>query len=119
MQDYTYVVYSNPVAGREDEYNDWYTNRHLADVVAVQGFVSAQRFRIVDSTAGVSPPQRYMALYTMRTDDPDGLLLRLQQLVESGAMEMSEAFSQDGLVTLLYQPISGIVAAHPGAGGRD
>ncbi len=37
MPHYAYVVHSNPVAGREDEYNDWYSNRHLADVVAVPG----------------------------------------------------------------------------------
>lgn len=46
MPHHAYVVWSNPDAGRDDEYSDWYNNRHLADVVAVPGFVSAQRCRL-------------------------------------------------------------------------
>src|SRR3546814_7682746 len=46
MKEYVYVVRSNPVTGREDEYNRWYSERHLADVMAVPGFVSARRYRI-------------------------------------------------------------------------
>ena len=29
------VVLTNPVEGREDEYNEWYSGRHLEDVLAV------------------------------------------------------------------------------------
>ena len=39
MQDYVYVVRSGPVAGGDEAYNDWYTNVHLADVLAVPGFL--------------------------------------------------------------------------------
>jgi len=41
----TLVVLTNPVAGREDDYNDWYTNRHLGDVLEVPGIVSAKRLK--------------------------------------------------------------------------
>lgn len=93
MKDYTYVVRSNPVPGKDLEYNRWYTGQHLSDVVAVPGFVSAQRFRIVDPQADGAPGQSYMAIYTMRTNDPARLLDELRELVESGRMLMSEAFS--------------------------
>lgn len=106
MKDYVYVVQSNPVPGREEEYNRWYNERHLADVLAVPGFVSAQRFKIADPNAEGAPPQAYLALYFMRTDDPMGLLDTLRELVESGQMEMSEAFSQDGLSVNLFEAIS-------------
>ncbi|MGI4797132.1 MAG: hypothetical protein ACRYG8_24380, partial [Janthinobacterium lividum] len=91
----------------------WYTGRHLADVVAVPGFVAAQRFRVLPTEAGTenAPAQTYMALYTMRTDDPNATLLTLRGLVESGRMEMSEAMSFSDLVTLLYEPISPAVTA--------
>jgi hypothetical protein len=115
MKDYTYIVRSNPVPGRDEDYNRWYTERHLADVIAVPGFVSAQRFKIVDPKAEGAPEQGYMAIYTMRTDDPDTLLETLRDLVESGRMEMSDAFSQDDCVTILYETITPIVAA--GAAG--
>jgi hypothetical protein len=109
VKEYTYVVRSNPVVGREEEYNRWYTERHLADVVAVPGFVSAQRFKIVDPGADGAPQQSYMALYNLRTDDPIAALDLLRSLVETGTMNMSEAISQTDLVTILYEAITPIV----------
>ena len=37
MATYRYLVITKPVPGQEDEYNRWYTERHLPDVVAVIG----------------------------------------------------------------------------------
>ena len=112
MPHYAYVVHSNPVPGREDEYNDWYSNRHLADVVAVEGFVSAQRFRLTDVVPGDQPEQRYMAIYTIESDEPEKVLALLTTLVETGAIHMSEAFSMVGLATHLYEAISPVVTAN-------
>jgi len=113
VKDYSYIVRSNPVPGRDADYNSWYTERHLADVIAVHGFVSAQRFKIVDPAADGAPEQTYMAIYTMRTDKPEVLLDTLRDLVESGRMEMSDAFSQDDCVTILYETITPVI------GGSD
>jgi len=111
MPDYAYVVLSAPVSGRENEYHSWYSDRHLRDVMAVPGFVSAQRFRLVDPTAEGAPRQPYMAIYTMRTDTPEALLETLRALVESGQMEMSDALDQENLVTILYEAITPVALA--------
>jgi transcriptional regulator of nitric oxide reductase len=113
MPQFAYVVLSNPVSGREDEYNDWYSNQHLADVTAVEGFVSAQRFRLADMEAEGAPQQRYMAIYTMETDDPSAAVERLTALVQSGAIQMSEAFSMEDMAIHLYEAITPVVAANP------
>ena len=84
MPHHAYVVLSNPVAGREDEYNDWYTNRHLADVVAVPGFISAQRFRLRDPAAEGAPVQRYLAIYTLDTDDPERAIAEAARVMRPG-----------------------------------
>ena len=109
IKDFAYIVLSNPVQGREDEYNAWYTGQHLADVIAVPGFVSAQRFRLCDAAAEGAPQQRYMAIYNMQTDDPVALIARLTALVESGEVAMSEAFSHEGLSTILYEAVTPLV----------
>jgi hypothetical protein len=111
MKDYAYVVRSVPVAGREEEYNRWYSERHLQDVIAVPGFVSAQRFRLADPAADGAPPQTYMAIYTMRTDQPEALLETLRELVETGRMEMSEALDQENLATILYEAITPVLSS--------
>lgn len=119
MAEYTYVVLSNPVDGRTGEFEQWYGGRHLADVVAVDGFTSARLYRLADPAAEGAPPQRYMALYTMTTDDPAAMIDQLRVLVESGRMPMTDAFSQDGLATHLYTPITPLVMPVPDATGRQ
>ncbi len=49
------VVMSNPAPGKEQEYNDWYTNVHLGDVLKVPGIVSAQRFKLDDKQRTGTP----------------------------------------------------------------
>ena len=44
VETYDFLVFSGAAAGHEDEYNKWYNEQHALDVVAVPGFVSAQRF---------------------------------------------------------------------------
>ena len=48
MGNYTLVVYTSPVEGREDDYNEWYDNQHLGDVIAAAGFDRAERLRLTD-----------------------------------------------------------------------
>ena len=45
----------------------------------------------------------------MRTDDPEGLLATLTNLVETGQIAMSEAFDMETVTTVLYQAITPIV----------
>jgi hypothetical protein len=109
MPQFAYVVHSNPVPGRDDEYNHWYSNQHLADVTAVPGFVSAQRFRLMDSVAEGAPSQRYMAIYTLDTDEPAAAIANLTSLVETGEIVMSEAFSLEDMAIQLYEAISPVI----------
>jgi hypothetical protein len=44
---YAFLVFANPIAGKEVEFNDWYDNVHIGDLVQMPGWVGAQRFRIV------------------------------------------------------------------------
>ena len=68
------VVLSNCVEGQDDEFNDWYTNQHLADVLKVEGFVAAQRFRLSDTQLeGAKMAYRYFAIYEVESDDLERL----------------------------------------------
>ena len=57
------TVFTNPVEGKEDEYNEWYSNVHVQEVVTIPGFVSAQRFALSESQMGGTPSYRYLAIY--------------------------------------------------------
>jgi hypothetical protein len=101
---YEYVVLSNPKDGREDEYNDWYDRRHLADVLAVPGFVAAQRFRL--AKADGERRHRYLALYEIETADLRATLKDLYGRVGTPAMPISEAIDMDGVDATIYEGIT-------------
>src|SRR5207237_10183982 len=44
---YVYLVMSDPMPGREFEFNDAYQNVHMGDLVQLPGWTGAQRFRLV------------------------------------------------------------------------
>lgn len=83
------VVFSNPVAGREDDYNDWYDRQHLADVLEVPGFLSAQRFKLAGDAAGFA--WSYLAIYEFEADDPADALAELTKRAGTPDMVLSEA----------------------------
>jgi hypothetical protein len=65
------VVWTNPVKGRESEYNSWYNEIHLPEVIAVPGFVAATRYELspeprrMPGVPEFVPAQRYLAIYEL------------------------------------------------------
>jgi hypothetical protein len=51
------AVWLDVAADREEEFNDWYNLEHLAQVVALRGFVNGRRYRCNEA------PLRYLAWY--------------------------------------------------------
>lgn len=96
---YKFLVLSNPVEGREDEYNTWYDNTHLADVLKVDGFVAAQRFSAVPME-GADQPYRYMAIYEIEANDPHAVLAALNGRAGTPDMVLSDALGSDVLAIL-------------------
>ncbi len=90
MARYKLIVFTDAVAGKEEEYNRWYNDVHLAEVVAVPGFVSAQRFKLESAVIG-GFSNRYCAIYDMDTDEPAKVVELLGSRAGSGLMTMSGA----------------------------
>ena len=84
MPKYKLIVMTQPVEGREQEYNDWYQDAHLSDLVAVYGVKSAQRFRLSRTVVADPAPLPYLAIYEIETDDIDKTLDDLKPAWEPG-----------------------------------
>ena len=91
-------VYSNPVEGREAEYNDWYDGVHITEVLEVDGFVGCQRFRVDPGTDGA--PARYLAIYEIDSDDPAASFAALRAAV--GDMTVSDAIDRSSVTSWIY-----------------
>jgi hypothetical protein len=91
------IVMSEPVDGKEDEFNDWYNNTHLAEVVQVKGFVQAQRFQVADDSAGLGK-QRFIAIYECEGDDvaalTDGLMASTSSFNMGSSIDLTNVTMQ-------------------------
>ncbi len=85
------VVLTHPVEGREDEYNDWYTNNHLDDVLKAAGFSAAQRFKFVPSKLSRNPAAPYLAIYEVPADQREQAEKLLLETANTPAMPISDA----------------------------
>ena len=109
MPRYKMVVCSYPVAGREDEYNHWYQNIHLSELVALQGFVSARRYRMAAKLVeGEVAP--YMAIYTIETNDVHAVLRNLIGEAENSRINMSDAIDTSRTTAVVYEEFGEVVS---------
>ena len=111
------VVLSGPVAPeREDAYNDWYTNVHLPDVLAVPGYVRAARYKAFPGERSFD--QEYMALYELDVEDLDSLQAvsdEHMRRIEANEMHRSppETIDRENVRSMYY------IETGPRLGGHD
>jgi hypothetical protein len=91
---------TNARPGREEEYERWSKDRHLADVLAVPGVISGECFRL----NGPVGQWQYFTLYEVETDDPDGLLQEIRARVGTEVMPMSGSLDAKTAFMGLFEP---------------
>ena len=105
------VVGSNPASPeQEDEYNRWYVEEHFPDVLAVEGFEVARRYKLspVRPMAETQPsPFGYLALYEVEADDLEQAGRDLQAALDSGAIPISETFDLGNFSVDFYALVPG------------
>ena len=73
MARYLMLAFSNPIAGREQEYNDWYENVALPTYRKVPGMAHIGRFMLADTPKNfpfeMNSKWKYVSAYTFETDD--------------------------------------------------
>jgi hypothetical protein len=109
MDDRTlYLVFSNPVKGKEREFNEWYDNVHMSDVLATPGMLTAQRFDLCDAeitrAEGVpAPTHRYLTVYEME-GDVDAIMAKIREAVASGATVVSDSLDLGTVAMSFWSP---------------
>lgn len=106
MGRYLFVVLTSPVEGQETEFNDWYDNVHISDVLKLDDYVSAQRFRFAPTELKPTPLRPYLALYETETDNVAETQRRLAEVVDTSAMPFSPAIDQSATMSWYYEPIT-------------
>jgi hypothetical protein len=104
------VVLSDAASPAQDaEYNRWYTEQHLDDVLRVPGVVAAQRFKVAFDAAKTVPAP-YLAIYEIETADenadPKAIFAGLAKAAEAGQMPMTPAMNMENMVASVFVPIT-------------
>lgn len=100
MARYRLVAFSNAAEGREDDFNQWYEGQHMPDVLAIPGFVSAERFTCVGEG-----PHKYMAVYEIETDDFAGMMAEFGKRPGTDQMPISDALDFTSAQVGFWQPL--------------
>jgi hypothetical protein len=101
------IALVNAVKGKDAEFNDWYSNTHIPEVVALPGFVSAQRFEI----AGDAPtPYRYATVYQI-----EGSAAEAQTLLFGAGLGGTQTQDLQQMFFGAFAPIGGPTSDDPRA----
>ena len=69
---------------REYEFNDWYNNVHLPDILETPGFVRAMRYENTNPAEGQG---KFIAMYEIETDDLANTLAKFDEIVNARAKQ--------------------------------
>jgi hypothetical protein len=98
-----FIVESGPAdAAKESAYNEWYDTVHIPEILAIDGFTSATRYRLHDPQGTTDPT--YVTIYEIDADDLNGPVTELGERSVAGTLTMSDAIRLDPPPRLnLYQ----------------
>ena len=102
------LVFTNPLEGKEEAFNRWYTEVHMPEAMQIAGFVAAQRFKVGNSPVP-APEHKYLAIY----EAPTG---QMQQCVEklfaaSDKMTMENVIDLDNTKLMVFESITDLITA--------
>jgi hypothetical protein len=100
----SYLVLTNPVDGQEDSFNSWYQEQHLPDLMNLQGFVGARRYKLATSAKLPPLPWRYLAVYEADGSQLDTAIAEMGKAAGTDRMPISPALKQDDVHAVFYQP---------------
>ena len=124
MAKYVLLVLANAVPGKEEEFNRWYSDQHLSDVLKVPGIISAQRFKYA-APAGATiegphpePAHKFIAVYEIDSDDPVAVQADMISRIGTDRMIMTDAMDFAKSFGAYFAPITDKRPGTPAAGAR-
>jgi hypothetical protein len=104
---HTVFVFTNPVEGKEDEFNAWYDGVHIPEVLRTDGYLSVTRYKVSPRQANMGPlespeggdgrlprvpPQTYVAVWELE-GDLKTIFTGFRDRFLAGEIHMAEVFT--------------------------
>src|SRR5258707_4466326 len=105
MRKFTWIVQTNAVPAHEAEFNEWYDDVHIDDLLRIPGVIAARRSALCNEVqmttvgeelqltdaAGIGARYKYLAIYELEADDPAALLQEIKRRSNTPDMVISPA----------------------------
>lgn len=114
MARYKWLVFTNCTPGREAEFNRWYDEVHIADLLRVPGIAGARRAELTEAqlTMDTGDPEpcgperigarhRFLAVYDIEADDPMPVLKEIGARAHTAEMPITPDLAEAW--TVLYR----------------
>jgi len=105
VKQYWVMVFSRPIAGKDTEFNQWYDQQHVPDMLSIPGFTAAQRFVTVQAATPTSTLPPYLVIYDVNTRDLDATNAEVMHRIKAGTIRKGKAIDYPGIVTFIYAPL--------------
>ena len=104
------LVFTNATDGDDEEFNRWYDEVHMKEVIETPGFIGCERFELGE--AQMDPAERahrYLAIYEIE-GDPAAALKSLQE--SAPRMQMTDTLSLEAGTSLFTQITARMAASN-------
>jgi hypothetical protein len=102
-----YFVFTRPKPGQDEAFNDWYSKRHIYDLVAIPGIAAAQRYRLLDAATRAETPD-YLAIYEF--SDADRAIAGIAERRGTDLMPSTDAIDRDQSKGVVFEPLWDVAA---------
>lgn len=108
------LVFANAAEGEDAEFNRWYDEQHLPDMLRIDHVEAAQRFRLDGVAVGAAEfPWRYFTLYELDTDDVPAVLAAIGERAGTAAMVGSPSLDRRSVNVVPARPAGPRTASLP------
>jgi hypothetical protein len=101
------LVNTNPASEeRTDDFNNWYSEVHIPQILErVPGVVAARRYRL-DEASPIQPAHRYLAVYEIEADEPASVVGAMKEAADTGSLDSTDALDRSlPMAVALYREI--------------
>ena len=114
MRKFSWIVMTNADPSHEGEFNAWYDDVHIGDLLRIPGVTAARRsvlsnvqMTMVGEELQLADPEtigaryKYLAIYELEADDPAALLEEIRKRSRTDNMPISPYMTE--AYTILYE----------------
>jgi hypothetical protein len=109
-QKHSMLVFSDAVAGREEENLIWYAGQHVHDLLRIPGFVGCRYYQLSDHQLAGNQPHKYLMIWDLETDDLPALFEDVRARMKDGRTVFTGSFDMNYVDTTMT-PITKYITA--------